>query len=224
VTVGFPPRAQFTAVPALLVSRYLPQMNDVAEVKACLFFFWKLGQKRGWPRSVALHELLSDPAAGAGWTGEPAVELKRGLALAEGRGILFHRTLERSGSQEELYFVNTEADRRAAGGVGAEAVGPVPVHSEPAVERPDIFALYEQNIGLLTPMVAEELVEAEKLYPFSWIEEAFKEAVSLNKRSWRYIQRILERWAVEGRESGETGRHPEADKYFRGKYGHIVRR
>ena len=73
-------------------------------------------------------------------------------------------------------------------------------------EKPNIFALYEQNIGLLTPMIAEELKEAEKLYPVSWIEEAFKEAVSLNKRNWRYISRILERWASEGKDSGEFRR------------------
>ena len=95
-------------------------------------------------------------------------------------------------------------------------------------EKPSIFALYEQNIGLLTPMIAEELKEAEKLYPVSWIEEAFKEAVSLNKRNWRYIARILERWASEGKESGEFRRDSKEEKgpsrYLKGKYGHLVRR
>jgi len=36
-----------------------------------------------------------------------------------------------------------------------------------------------------TYMIAEELKEAEKLYPARWIEEALKEAVMLNKRSWK---------------------------------------
>jgi DNA replication protein len=76
-------------------------------------------------------------------------------------------------------------------------------HQPPAV---NIFTLYEQNIGMITPMIAEELKEAEKLYPPRWIEEAFKEAVTLNKRSWRYIARILERWASEGKDSGEHKR------------------
>ena len=91
----------------------------------------------------------------------------------------------------------------------------------------NIFALYEQNIGIITPMIAEELKEAEKIYPRQWIEEALKEAVALNKRSWRYIARILERWSSEGKDSGEHKRDTEKggpDKYVKGRYGHLVKR
>jgi len=91
----------------------------------------------------------------------------------------------------------------------------------------NIFALYEQNIGIITPMIAEELKEAERIYPAQWIEDAFREAVALNKRSWRYIARILERWASEGKDSGEHKRDIEKggpDKYVKGKYGHLVKR
>jgi len=91
----------------------------------------------------------------------------------------------------------------------------------------NIFALYEQNVGIITPMIAEELKEAERVYPPQWIEEAFRESVALNKRSWRYIARILERWASEGKDSGEHKRDIEKggpDKYVKGKYGHLVKR
>ena len=104
-------------------------------------------------------------------------------------------------------------------------------HTPPAVSSeklPDIFTLYEQNIGLLTPMIADELKAAEQTYPQEWLREAFKEAVDLNKRSWRYIQAILERWSAEGKSSGAHQRHSEKaedpDKYVKGKYGHMVRR
>jgi DnaD/phage-associated family protein len=75
-------------------------------------------------------------------------------------------------------------------------------------------------------MIAEELKEAEELYPAPWIESAFKEAVSLNKRNWKYIEAILKRWESEGKESGEPGRDSKKDttKYFRGRYGHLVKR
>jgi len=65
------------------------------------------------------------------------------------------------------------------------------VSSVKTCDRPNIFILYEQNIGLLTPPIADELRQAEQTYPAGWIEEAFREAVSLNKRSWRYIRAIL---------------------------------
>lgn len=68
------------------------------------------------------------------------------------------------------------------------------------VERPNIFVLYEQNIGLLSPMIADELKDAADQYPQDWIEAAFREAVEQNKRKWSYIRAILRRWETEGRQ------------------------
>src|SRR6185312_4455061 len=67
------------------------------------------------------------------------------------------------------------------------------------VDRPNIFTLYEQNIGLLPPLVAEELREAGDRYPQEWIEEAFRLATQQNKRKWSYIRAILRRWETEGK-------------------------
>lgn len=80
--------------------------------------------------------------------------------------------------------------------------------------RPDIFTLYEQNVGPLTPILSEKLREAERTYPPDWIADAFAEALNYNKRNWAYISRILENWAINGREkqnypareSGRNGR------------------
>lgn len=69
------------------------------------------------------------------------------------------------------------------------------------VERPNIFVLYEQNIGLLSPLIAEELRDAADQYPAEWIEDAFREAVQQNKRKWSYIRAILRRWGTEGRQA-----------------------
>jgi DnaD/phage-associated family protein len=79
---------------------------------------------------------------------------------------------------------------------------------------------------MLTPMIAEELREAEKLYPETWIRDAIKAAVNQNKRKWSYISAILERWSAEGRSDGTYQRDSKTDpdKYIKGKYGHMVRR
>jgi len=132
--------------------------------------------------------------------------LRQTLDLAVEHGTLLHSTLNINGVLEDVYALT--ADSRQS----------------PAI---NIFTLYEQNIGMITPLIAEELKEAEKLYPPQWIEEAFKEAVTLNKRIWRYIARILERWASEGKDSGEYKRDIKKDgpdKYIKGKYGHLVKR
>jgi DnaD/phage-associated family protein len=84
-------------------------------------------------------------------------------------------------------------------------------------ERPNIFGLYEDNIGTISPLLAEQMKEVEGLYPWSWIKEAFEIAVSGNKRNWRYITGILRRWAAEGKDHGKPGRYPQKDdrqKYF----------
>jgi DNA replication protein len=69
------------------------------------------------------------------------------------------------------------------------------------IERPNIFVLYEQNIGLLSPLLADELKDAADQYPAEWIEAAFREAVQHNKRKWSYIRAILRRWETEGRQA-----------------------
>ena len=73
------------------------------------------------------------------------------------------------------------------------------------VDKPTVFRLYEQNIGPLTPMIADRLIKALETYPPDWIESALEEAVAYNRRNWRYIARILENWEADG-PPGRTGR------------------
>jgi DNA replication protein len=76
-----------------------------------------------------------------------------------------------------------------------------PQHIQVQIERPNIFVLYEQNIGLLSPLLADELKDAADQYPAEWIESAFREAIQHNKRKWSYIHAILRRWETEGRQA-----------------------
>jgi DnaD/phage-associated family protein len=96
-----------------------------------------------------------------------------------------------------------------------------PERGAPASKRSNVFQLYEEVIGPLTPLVAQELEEAERLYPYEWLEEALREAALLNKRSWRYASRILQRWATEGRTRETAGRDPDAGNSARAQ---ILRR
>ncbi len=66
-------------------------------------------------------------------------------------------------------------------------------------ELPDCFKVYEQEIGMLTPMIAEELKDIMKTYPEEWVLDAMKEASRANKRSLRYVNGILKSWQREGR-------------------------
>lgn len=68
------------------------------------------------------------------------------------------------------------------------------------------FKFYEQNIGILTPMIAEGIQDAQDEYPPGWIQDAIEIAVKANKRSWAYCEAILKRWKIEGKQSRLNGR------------------
>jgi len=232
---GFPARMEFTSIPNLFFSSLLPQITDIAELKTTLHVLAVIYRKRGFPRFVTFSELLGSASLMSGLQGgvEPPDEVLRGaLKMTVERGTVIHMVLDRDGASEDAYFLNTESNRQTVVKIqngelrlsGLKAKERAYVEAE---EPPDIFALYEQNIGLLTPMVADELREAEKLYPQDWIRDAIKEAVLYNKRNIKYIIKILENWMAAGKRDGAYQRDikkTDPDKYIKGKYGHMVRR
>ena len=227
---GFPAGKQaYTPVPNLFFSELLPDIDHLGELKVTLHVFWLLTTKRGQRRYVSGDELaadrrLLDGLASPGMTAQEA--LRDALERAVARRTLLRVTAGEGPARRDWYFVNSEKGRRAVDELLAGKWTP----AEPGqavqlqAQRPNIFVLYEQNIGPLTPLLAEELMEAEDSYPALWIEDAFREAVELNKRSWRYIQRILERWAAEGKED-ETSRQSDARdrrRFIEGKYADYI--
>lgn len=199
----------FTSLPDCFFTQVIPRIHELAELKVVLYVAYIMAGKQGpstrrsesW---VTYKQLKAEACRLSPELNEET--LRRALDLAVEHGTLSHSALNVNEVLEDVYFLPTDVLR------------------PPAI---NIFALYEQNIGIITPMVAEELKEAEKIYPLQWIQEAFREAVALNKRSWRYVARILERWAAEGKDSGEHKRDIKKDgpdKYVKGKYGHLVKR
>jgi len=68
-----------------------------------------------------------------------------------------------------------------------------------------ISKLYEENIGVLTPVAADSLKDFAERYPPGWFGEALKEAVTRGARNLKYIEKILERWKVEGFKAPKKG-------------------
>jgi DnaD/phage-associated family protein len=223
---GFPAGARATAVPSVFFSELMPQIEDPAELRVSLYVIYALGRRRGYPRFVTAAELRAEAplmaSLGDGNEAGAIEALEQGLEKAVVRGMLLRLDLERDDRIETLYFLNAPADARALGLVRAGRIDlgrALPARAEaPASARGNLFQLYEDNIGPLTPLVAEALKEAEQLYPFEWLEEAMREAVLLNKRSWRYISAILQRWATEGRKRETAGRDPDAANSARAQF------
>jgi len=211
---GFPAGARATAIPSAFFSELLPLIDDDDELRVTLYVIYALGRRKGYPRFVTEAELQAEsPLYATLGDGEEApVRAHKGLEAAVARGSLLRLDIEHDGREEALFFLNTPSDRRAVeqikdGRIDLGRVLPEP-RQAPELHKGSVFQMYEENIGPISPLVAEELKEAEELYPAEWLAEAMREAAMLNKRSWRYIEAILKRWATEGRTREKAGRDP----------------
>ncbi|MBF6599278.1 MAG: DnaD domain protein [Dehalococcoidia bacterium] len=237
---GFPARAQATAIPNVFFSDVLPRLADPAQVAVVLYAFVLLGAQRGTPRCITSDALarhaplvehltrIATADGGRRCTGpaDIATAIDAAVVAVVRAGVLLTLSVRAGDTSRELLFLNTPADRRAVESIhrGEISVG-APVEEPPSrPERRSIYVLYESLIGTLGPGMAEELAEAERLYPAQWLADAFREATAQNARSWRYITRILERWASEGRGDAKAHGDPADDsRYFAGKYGRILK-
>jgi len=125
----------------------------------------------------------------------------------------------------DVYFLlNSPRGRAVAQAIASGSWTPEVTDSTVPFERPNIFRLYEENIGPLTPLIADALKDAEETYSAEWIAETIDLAVRNNKRSWRYCEAILKRWKEEGRGEKQDRRDPEKDrdKYIKGEYADYI--
>lgn len=207
-------------LPEPIFTEIVPLVDDLAELKVTLHVLWRLGQRQGRVRYLRRVDLAADQVLLGGLGASPAEALDAALARAVERGTLLRVKAQTGETAEELYFANSPKGRAAARAISH---GEWPEEME-AAGRPNVFALYEQNVGLLTPLIADELRDAERTYPAEWIEDAFREATSLNKRNWKYVRAILERWRTEGRgdESSRQAREADRRRYVDGEYGEYI--
>lgn len=213
---GFARGLQYTPVPSPLLGPLLEKINDLAELKCTLRAMWLIHQKKGKLRFVPYAELKNDRVlqrAFQGLSESPGELIDQGLSMAVDRGTLICLRVTEDSQSKNVYLLNTEANRLGAIEIKPEQLN-VPttalIEDMPAIapdSKPNIFKLYEENIGILTPMIVETLIETENVYPEQWVEEAFQIAVERNQRNLRYIQAILQRWATEGKDNGESRRH-----------------
>ncbi len=230
---GFPDNSNLsaTAFPALFFTDLVPMVDDLAELKVILYSFWALNQKDGEFRYLLReeydNETLLDGLKAAKPRTDPQAALEHALARAVARCVLLCTTVALGSTEIEIFCVNTRKGRIAisqvqAGqykqGINGRAIEILP-------ERPNIYKLFEANIGLIdSAMLADALKDAEKEYPAIWIEDAIRKAVELNRRNWRYITSILESWKREGRSDEHAGRLDEQDgkRYITGKYADFI--
>lgn len=236
--IGFPDiRMKPVIVPDFFFTDLLPLIDDMAELKLTLHCFWLLNGQEGEIRYLRGDDLRGDEVLLASLNLDsdlrtPLATLNDALQRAVARNTLLKLEIETDAAEEpagapvteDWYFMNTVKGRQTMALIrqgklnSRDLVAAIPEQARLRVERPNIFVMYEQNIGFMTPMIADQLRDVEKTYPPDWVEEAFEIAVSRNKRALRYIQGILKRWETEGKDSEQHEESARDSEHQRHKY------
>jgi DnaD/phage-associated family protein len=216
---GFPEgKVRLVPIPGPFFQELLPQIDHLGELKTTLFAFWHLDRVEVPFRYLRVEDFLADPHFVRAIASNPkhaAARLDEALRRAVARGTLLEATVDVESRSEKLYFLNSPRGRAAISAIQRgewRYSGDTHHPLEIRVDLPNIYRLYEENIGLLTPMIAEELKEAESAYPAEWIEDAVRIAVENNARNWRYVSAILNRWKEKGRHERKNRRDTEKDR------------
>ena len=191
-------------IPEQFFRYVLPAIDKLDELKLTLYVFWRLEHMEGVFHYLRFRELMQDSQLvnllGKDSNKAPAA-IETAVRKAVKRGTLLEAEVDEG--QDKIICLNSPKGRAAIDaikrGEWRDLAGSIP-SAEIYVERPNIFQLYEANIGPLTPMIADALRDAEKTYQANWIEDAFRIAVERNKRNWHYIEAILHRWQEGGRD------------------------
>jgi DnaD/phage-associated family protein len=216
---GFPEgRLGTTPIPDIFFRDLLPRIQDASELRATLYAFYLLARKEARYQYLTVEDFAQAPvAAGA----------EAALAKAVARGTLLRAEVDLPEARIAVYFANTPRGRAAVQALQAGDWQPSGNAQSPVElpgERPNLYRLYEANLGPLTPLVADALREAEAEYPPGWIDDAVRIAVENNIRKWSYVRAILEDWRERGRDDGEDRGDSEKARrrYTQGKFADFI--
>jgi DNA replication protein len=197
---GFPESDRNTPIPDAFFNVLLPEVDDADELRVILYVLWRVQHMQGTVRALSEADII-DSGLHA-----PPERVLAGLEKAVKRGAILRATH----GARTLYFLNSPRGRATADAFSARGDDEATdTFSEP-LERPNSFRLYEENIGPLTPLLADALRDAEETYTPEWIADAITLAVEHNKRSWKYCEAILKRWKEEGRGQKQDRRDNQA--------------
>ncbi len=220
---GFPLSDDYagTRVPNAVLGRVLTSIDDADVIKLVLRAVWLLERQRGYPRYIAVEELQRDRVLSNVFVNTVAQE--RALDTVIEYGVLAKVVI----NGNVCLMLNTESAQRAAmdGPIASAVLGTTNADDDwdapPASSMPsDAFRAYEDNIGLLSPMIRESILAALEDFTDDDITRAIRIAVENESRSWSFVAGVLRRWSREGipdeRTDGKTGgaddrRVPEAE-------------
>ena len=201
----------FTPLPNEFLSEWLNEIDNLNELKVTLFALWFSANQEGTAHPIWEQDFAENLES---------VDIQLGLKKCIQRGSLLKVTFD----ADVVYFLNSPRGRAAAESARAGDWLPSKGKTAAPVPRPNIYRLYEENIGPLTPMIADTLKDAEEEYSAERLEEAFALAVKANVRKWTYVEAILKRWKEEGYGKKQNRRDDQEDRnrYVEGDYADFI--
>lgn len=201
---------QSVAIPLAFLRDVVPTITNEDELQVSLTVFRLLAESGSEETPIAESSIMNDAPLRTALRTSGAVStldarIFDALELAVGRNTFLRFVATNGSSETAWYLANTPVTRAMVQAMQEGRIQPPraiwdgKAAPQIATDPPNVFRLYEQNIGPLTPIIADQLTTAASEYPATWIEDAIGEAVSYNKRNWRYILRILENWRQSGR-------------------------
>jgi DNA replication protein len=212
---GFSSSETFTQVPDSFF-HLLKEIDDITELKVTFYTIWRIEHIEG-PFHALCETDFEVESLGMG-----LAEIQIGLGKAVERGTLLKSEYE----ADVFYFLNSPRGRLAAESFAkGQWRESAQIASEPLIKS-NIFKLYQENIGALTPLLSDMLREAEKNYPSVWFEEAFEIAVKNNIRNWKYVEAILTRWKEKGKDERKDKQNPiqDAKRYTDNEFSEFINR
>ena len=226
---------QNTSIPHEFFSEILPSINDFYELKTILYILWFIENNELEYPYFSIEQLKNDNLFLSGLGGSESDQIRHlneSIYHAIDDGVLIDVKKEITNLEMEFFFLNNIKGREAVellrnGALKLESIRDNSLKLTKV--KPNIFQLYEENIGVITPVIANALTELEKDYPIQWIKEAMKEAVKSNIRKLRYIEAILKNWKKEGkyertdrRRSQKDQEEYDPDKYIDGEFSDFI--
>ena len=199
--------------PVQLFTEILPRLHNESQLRATLYTWYAIMSKGSGQRYVYLSQLLTDPVLLSWFThlgGKNGIQ--RGLDQSCREGIFLQLQI---GEDDKILAPNDESGARLITDMKSESVAH---HNQSRDSSPEtnyertvvsnVVEKYENEIGMLTPVIADMIAIAEQMYPTTWILEALDIAAQSNARSWKYVTAILARWKNEGKnnDNEETSR------------------
>ena len=203
-------KGSLVRIPASFFTELLPVIQNFPQLRLMLYLFWHQEQQDRKIPYFTDTELSADPELLRMMGGKQGLE--NGLTGLVELGALLKA--EHASLDQPHFFINNPRGRAACDAIHdgrwREKKG---LHAAIQLTKkpPNIFKLYEKNIGAITPIMADILKEDEQQYPSDWIDEAVHIAVTRNVRNWKYVQAILERWQKEGRGDEQYRRNDSQD-------------